>query len=435
MLRTGIGDLAMKNTAAVLGLALVAATFALLPTPAPAQTPQSASIAFVVLGADQAAVARLITRESSCPPILLDGATQPMAMRAAPSVPDFPVLVCEAPIPLGTRQAAIGGQELPLPPRGTPQRVVAIGDTGCRLKIGHPFQACNDPAAWPFARLSQAAADWRPDVIINTGDYLYRELACPAGNAGCAGSPFGDNWAAWYADFFQPALPLLRAAPWVMARGDHEACGRGAGGYFRFLDPRPMPQTCAKSTEPYAVTLGGLRLAVMDTSDATNTSPSRIEEYTRQFGIIDTLATGETWLVMHMPLFALRPSNQGASQRIDAITPSLQKASGNRVPAGVTQVISGHIHLFQALGFADRRAPQLVVGTGGTLLDPDIRAALSGQAVGGTTVLGGRAAARFGFTSLEPTGAPRTWAAALRDDRGVVQLACTLTADESRCVK
>ena len=418
-----------------MGLIAMVTGATLLAGAADAQTEVDARIAFVVLGPDQAAVARVITTDATCPSILLDGQARPMAIRAAPSGPDFPVLVCEAPIPQGTQRAAIGGQLLPLRPRATPQRVVAIGDTGCRLKIGHPFQACNDPAAWPFAAISQAAADWRPDVVINTGDYLYRELACPAGNAGCAGSPFGDNWAAWYTDFFQPALPLLGAAPWVMARGDHEACGRGAGGFFRFLDPRPMPLTCPKSTDPYAVTLGELRLAIVDTSDAANTSQSRIEKYTREFGVVEKLAADETWLVMHMPLFALRPANPGPSQHVEEITPSLQKASGNRTPAGVTQVLSGHIHLFQALGFADRRSPQLVVGTGGTLLDPDIVAALTGRAIGGTTVAGGRAAARFGFTSLEPAGPPRTWAAALRDRRGVAQLSCTLTPSASRCAE
>ena len=61
----------------------------------------------------------------------------------------------------------------------------------------------------------------------------------PAGLAGCAGSPFGDNWPTWQADFFAPAQPLLRAAPWVVVRGNHEDCSREGLGWFRFLDPRP----------------------------------------------------------------------------------------------------------------------------------------------------------------------------------------------------
>ena len=91
-----------------------------------------------------------------------------------------------------------------------PQRILVLGDTGCRIK-GAALQACNDPAAWPFPPLAAAAAKLKPDLIVHVGDYLYRESACPAGNAGCAGSPWGDNWTTWQADFYTPAAPLLAA--------------------------------------------------------------------------------------------------------------------------------------------------------------------------------------------------------------------------------
>mgnify|MGYP000167914488 CR=1 FL=1 len=58
-----------------------------------------------------------------------------------------------------------------------------------------------------------AVAAWDPDLIVHVGDYLYRESPCPEGQSGCAGSPHGDNWATWNADFFAPASPLLGAAP------------------------------------------------------------------------------------------------------------------------------------------------------------------------------------------------------------------------------
>ena len=83
-------------------------------------------------------------------------------------------------------------QTLPVPV-ANPQRILVVGDTGCRIK-GASLQACNDPMQWPFLAVSQAAAGLKPDLIIHVGDYLYRESPCPAGNAGCAGSPWGDNW-------------------------------------------------------------------------------------------------------------------------------------------------------------------------------------------------------------------------------------------------
>ena len=125
--------------------------------------------------------------------------------------------------------------------------IAAFGDTGCRLKSAKTaakeddingadargkFQDCNDPALWPFAQVAQSVADAKPDLVIHVGDYLYRESACPAGDAGCARSPYGDDWPTWKADFFAPAAPALRAAPWIVVRGNHEICRRAGAGLF-----------------------------------------------------------------------------------------------------------------------------------------------------------------------------------------------------------
>jgi len=169
-----------------------------------------------------------------CPAIELDGTEQPMQIRARTDAGvslRFPVTVCEKLIPPETRSASIAGQLLPLPAARL-EAIVVLGDTGCRMKAGTTgkrassadideaedgkFQDCNDPSQWPFGAVSSAAAASKPDLVIHVGDYLYRESSCPAGDRGCAGSPFGDDWAAWKADFFMPAAPLLAAAPWIM---------------------------------------------------------------------------------------------------------------------------------------------------------------------------------------------------------------------------
>ena len=148
--------------------------------------------------------------------------------------------VCAQAIPAGTKQAALAFalHQAPLPPDGAPQdvsrdwikydvvplplpvsdpqRIVVFGDTGCRIK-GKSLQDCSDPAKWPFARIAAEAARLKPDLVIHVGDYLYRESACPPDFAGCTGTPFGDNWPTWDADFFAPAKPLLVVAPWVMS--------------------------------------------------------------------------------------------------------------------------------------------------------------------------------------------------------------------------
>ncbi len=170
----------------------------------------------------------------------------------------------------GAIAAILDGKALPLP-RPNPQRIVIFGDTGCRLKTGDPTQACNDAKAWPFPKVAAMAAAAHPDLMIHVGDYEYREDACPAGNAGCAGSPFGYGWDAWNADFFQPAAPLFAAAPWIMARGNHEDCSRAGEGWFRFLDPAPMPTACADLTGDYVVRLGDFGVVVVDSAKVKDT--------------------------------------------------------------------------------------------------------------------------------------------------------------------
>ena len=133
----------------------------------------------------------------------------------------YPLQVCVAHAGTPPRHATVDG--VPVPALADQlRRIVVIGDTGCRLK-GTFVQACNDPVKWPFATVARLAAARHPDLVIHVGDYHYRETPCPAGDAGCAGSPYGDNWAVWQRDFFIPAAPLLAAAPWVLVRGNHEA--------------------------------------------------------------------------------------------------------------------------------------------------------------------------------------------------------------------
>ncbi|MGZ3241616.1 MAG: metallophosphoesterase, partial [Burkholderiaceae bacterium] len=218
------------------------------------QTADNIRVAYVVLGENGAPMARFVTTEALCPLIRFDQYDVRMDVRAAPqslplrptrSAPTdskpsvFPVLTCEKKIPPNTRSAMIGTLSLPLPAADI-KRIVIIGDTGCRLKKSDAaYQACNDGNLYPFAKVATAAAHWKPDLVVHVGDFHYRENACAIGNAGCAGSPWGYGWDAWQADFFKPAAALLKAAPWVMVRGNHESCARAGQGWWRLLDPRP----------------------------------------------------------------------------------------------------------------------------------------------------------------------------------------------------
>jgi hypothetical protein len=387
--------------------------------------------AFTVLG-PSGAVARAIVDGPVCPSIEVDGKTAVMTVRAAPDG-RFP-LVCDTLLPAAAAHARIGDRDLPLPKPAT-GRIALFGDSGCRVDArAGEVQACNDAGGWPFARTSGAAAALAPDLVIHVGDYLYRESPCPPSYAGCAGTPSGDDWPAWDADFFAPAAKLLAAAPWVMVRGNHENCNRSGTGFFRLLDPRPRPPQCVPISDTYRVTAGDLTFFVLDSGEAADVQPSAqlVERYRPKFAQLGTPPAG-SWLLTHRPLWAsVRISNAMGMSLVVNDNETLQAASGNTLPPGIALVLSGHIHLFEALSFADHRPPQLVLGTAGSSLSDAIGTDLTGWQIAGTTVAYARTAHVFGVTTMERKGAG--WTMTLRDEAGAPLIACTIAGPHLSCM-
>jgi hypothetical protein len=412
------------RAALIVAMALFGALTALGPAAALGTPVEQAGLlaAWVELGPGGAVLARVATERSTCPSAVLNGQAQPMQVRAAPSAA-FAVLVCELTIPEGTTSAVVEGQALPLP-RPNPQRILVVGDTGCRI-ASFAAQACNDPAAWPFARVAQSAASFAPDLVIHVGDYLYREAPCPAGFAGCAGSPFGDTWPTWQADFFTPAQPLLRAAPWVVVRGNHEDCNREGLGWFRFLDPRPLPTACLPLTEPYAVPLGDLQLLVFDDSAAPNVNPppELVAAYAAQVARVRALAGDRAWFLVHTGLRVI--GHLGVENGVEQLyrnSTTLAAAGALDLPPGVQLSVGGHTHLYEALGFNPRRPPQLISGNGGTELDDPVTTRLEGLPLFDTTVAYGTNGAQFGYFTVLPLG--RGWSFTERDVSGAALTTC-----------
>ena len=316
--------------------------------------------------------ARLVTEQASCPSLHTASGDTPMIERAAPT--DKFQRLCSAPLAAGAQGASVNGMPLPVPV-ASPQRIVVLGDTGCRIK-GATLQACNDPAKWPFPQVAAAAAKLKPDLVIHVGDFLYRESPCPPGDAGCAGSPWGDNWTTWQADFFTPAAPLLVAAPMVLARGNHEDCTRSGPGWLRLLGPSAYDAAapCAPHLPPYTVDLGHLRLAVMDdaTAGETSVATADLPAYTSELAGLASIPA-PVWLVHHRPIWAAiaGPLNIpiGGNQTL------IEAASeAGLIPRTVELQLSGHIHTFEAINYrvmngAGHVPPQIVAGNGGDKLD------------------------------------------------------------------
>ncbi len=139
------------------------------------------------------------------------------------------------------------------PWNNAPQRILVIGDTGCRV-THYQWQGCNDADAWPFARVVESGIARHVDLVVHVGDYHYREKPCPDARPECKGTPWGDNWETWEAEFFGPARSLLESAFWVMARGNHEDCERAGAGWLHLLGPAQAGGTsggCREYTDPF----------------------------------------------------------------------------------------------------------------------------------------------------------------------------------------
>lgn len=419
----------MRRSASLLKIfgALLLTAFLLIRT---AHAADNAPLAFTILGPD-GVVARVITAESSCPEIKMDGNASAMQLRAAADK-DFPVTVCDAAVLAEAKEVVVLDRQLKLP-KAKPERIIVLGDTGCRLKDEH-VQSCNDPAQWPFAPLAATAAGLNPDLVIHVGDYHYRESSCIVDKADCAGSPYGDNWAAWNADFFAPGHPLLQAAPWVIVPGNHEDCARAGIGYFRLLDPRAMPAACLQYTDPYAINYMDPQLLVLDDSavDDYNIEPAQVTEYTRQFGLINGMAKGASWVLLHDPMYVFgHAGDKDGKEQLFQDQPTLQQASNNSFPASEQAFIGGHLHLFEVLSFGEGRPPQLVVGNSGTLLDPPVTTPLTGLEIAGMPVAYGTMIDKFGFALMERSG--DKWAVGIKNVNGGDMDKCVLGGGTLLC--
>ena len=169
------------------------------PEPGSSPPPAGSDAAWVEM-TGAGAVVRANAVRSECPPLTVDGREVPMEIRARADAA-FPETLCQARLPARARRVELSGRPVPAP-KARIDRIVVLGDTGCRLK-GLAVQNCNDARAWPFAQVARLAAAEKPDLVIHVGDYYYRETACPLNWSGCEGSPHGDASATWAAEFFE----------------------------------------------------------------------------------------------------------------------------------------------------------------------------------------------------------------------------------------
>ena len=457
-------------------------------TPVSTATPSDAATAdaniqaaWVEIGDSNQAVVRAVTSytnsaspvdSSVCPLLTVDGTSTRMTLRVAAGTPaqrttasaasdskasSFPVNACEATVASTAKAASIGSRVLPLP-KTNPQRVVILADTGCRMKkSSNTFQSCNDPLSWPFASAAATAAKMNPDLVLHVGDYHYRENACPPDVAGCQGSPWGYGWDTWQADLFQPAAPLMAAAPWVLVRGNHEECARAGQGWYRFLDPRPYSadrscdnpanDTAANASDPYAVAIGSdTQVIVFDSAKAGTTALATtdpwFQTYQKQFSTVGTLAAKPGVMSIftnHHPILGFVPiagsTPLGGNAALLSVMNSLNATA--YYPPGVQVALHGHVHDFQAINFTSNHPATIVAGNAGDSLDvalPDPFPAISPAS--GVTVGSISHNNSFGFMVMDRQPAPaKGWLFKAYTVAGKLLTTCTQNGTSLVCDK
>ena len=447
----------------VCGVLAVFAASALAQALAPPTPPSSV---YVVLGEGAQATVRAITADDHCPELVVDSVARPMRTRTDPGTApmragqaraaDFPIRVCEAALPAHVQSATIAGIAVPRV-RPDPQRIVVLGDTGCRIKGSEKaYQNCADPAAWPFRAIAAAAAAEQPDLVVHVGDYHYRETPCPA-DAGCADSPWGYGWDAWNADLFVPAQQLLAAAPWVVTRGNHEECARAGQGWFRLLDVQAYmsDRSCnvvaldeqADFSAPYAIPLGGgWQLVIFDSARAShklrNTDvpdvAMTLAQYRHQMQRVADLAAApgmRTIFISHHPILGFAVDKAQAPVFGNAALLGVMKSLfGMRYfPQGVELALHGHVHAFEAINFSSIHPATIVAGHGGDNLDADLPDGLpaAAAAVEGVQIESVTRASRFGYLVLEK--AAGEWTVRARSLDNSSNTVCTLEKSHLAC--
>ena len=142
------------------------------------------------------------------------------------------------------------------------------------------------------------------------------------------------------------------------------------------------------------------------------------------------------WLVSHRPVWGFKNKS---FKKDDPLNATLQAALANwngKLPPGFSLAVAGHIHVWEALSFADKRSPQFVLGNGGTQLGHAIKnKKFKGAEIGGTTVSYGHSVDDWGFTIFRPKNKKLdgNWTATYYSTKGNSKLTCKVTPTAVSC--
>ncbi|WP_425074208.1 metallophosphoesterase [Sagittula sp. S175] len=258
-------------------------------------------------------------------------------------------------------------------------KLLTLGDTGCR---GGRHQNCGHwrgKDGWPLPQIASVGAEQAPDLVIHVGDFRYfHENALRQ-----------DSWALWQKDFFPVAQPLLLAAPWAMARGNHEGCSYASlafgAGYFQFfgqsddidcddLGTTAPPGETAIYRAPWyfdVMPAGGTpedahRFVIIDANDyegAVGVKTAQAEAHFKTAINISAAGPKSSWWVWHSPAlqritWKQQPFGDPLLRQALLAAAGIDKADGQRFclsgeapNCSPSMFLLGHQHLYQDVSF------------------------------------------------------------------------------------
>ena len=323
-----------------------------------AAAPLAAWVELIGPGSD-ASIRAVVPAEADCPAVIADGAPIPMQVRADPGPlfrpgktprAQFPVRVCELIAPRGKTSMTLAG----LKPAVTRRRSAA--HRGFRRHgLSHEVDAA--PGLRRTLGLSRDRKA-RGQISSRPGHPSWRLSLSGifTGSPVCQQRPTGYDWKIWNSDFFEPSRALLAAAPWIMVRGNHEICDRAGEGWFRFLDHAPAPPECIPMSAFFVVEPGNLGFVVVDSAQIAREggrAPDKppddpVGKLQAFYAEVEATVPSRAWMLTHVPFNAVVRTFAGT-----IVSDTIQhRAIGERLSRNIKMILSGHVHLFEALSFA-----------------------------------------------------------------------------------
>lgn len=400
---------------------------------------------------------------------------------------------CQANLPSGLAYARVGAIGVPAKFKSKFDKIAVFGDTGCRI-TSKQVQNCSTPSTWPLARNAQSVAAQQPDVIFFTGDFFYREAACPADKLSfCGGSPppaippaagqkfapISDTDYGWVADTLIPMAPAFAAAPILVTRGNHESCFRGGNGWMLLFEVKLKPDSCAPTAAgtsapnniaptysvDFPISAGRTLRAIMVDSNAGSNSAitpawqALQKPAYQQANQLAAPAKGkESWLITHRPMFGIDDINQFDKPDPTATPPDpgeLNWTSIDQTGAalGLTShfnlMLASHVHVAQVVQMPGQPA-QVIFGNGGSVPDSTNPADYPVPAYGPLNTPGGQpinpayppinqlpsyvwTKIQYGFALFTPGAKAGQWSISQRDTAGTQFAACTAAGKTFTC--